>query len=310
MAQRARQLRAMTGLLYIGPLLAGLAGFGLPILPAFVAIFIYSQMLIRPLQRPHAPRGWVDVQVLVTMVTVVLTQILLVAVLIGIGRGVGGAVGSMPALSPLSPVTLSLLAVYLMRLTLQKDRASPRHPAAPQVPVLEQVQLSVGPHVGPAQSIVPLLTMPDDVALTELGPLLEAVLDDSNAQARLACLTEALETSPTRHATLRQALVIWATEPGLFVANLVPTAMHAAFRVAGHDPQLLSDLLPRAAALARIMPERRSQFPDRAALAALTAAKLPPPMSHDLDRLLAALDLRPAAARRTMGHRLSQPQPG
>ena len=80
-----------------------------------------------------------------------------------------------------------------------------------------------------------------------------------------------------------------------------------AFRAAGAEPGLLRLLLPRAAALARIMPERHAQFPDRAELEALASPGLPRQLSADLSALLAALSLRSAlpAARRPAAARMA-----
>jgi hypothetical protein len=112
---------------------------------------------------------------------------------------------------------------------------------------------------------------------------------------------------PGRHRALREALAIWATDPEHFASNAAPTAMRAAFRAAGAEPGLLRLLLPRAAALARIMPERYAQFPDRAELEALASPGLPRQLSADLSALLAALSLRSAlpAARRPAAARMA-----
>jgi hypothetical protein len=280
-----------------------MAGYGWMMLPPFVAVFVLWLMLLRPHQWPQANAEWLTRQAWLSVLTQVLTQILLVAVLFGIGRGIGGVLGHLPLFHPVLPVAISFVSIPLSRLFWNAEEALEKgltidelmYPAPPPpAPGFEAARA----RVPDAEIIRLLLDLPDDASLTLAGPALDDVLDDSAAWARLAALVEALEAAPARHAALREALVIWATDPETFAANPVPGAMRAVFRVAGTDARLLARLLPRAAALARIMPERHAQFPDRADLDRLAALALPRQVAADLKALAAALSPRADAVAR------------
>ncbi len=297
MAMRARLLRAANALLYFGPLLAGLAGFGWAMLPPFVSIFVFWLLLLRPHQWPQSGRDWLTASALLSALTQVLTQILLVAVLFAIGRGIGGVAGHLPNMHPFLPLAVSFLALPVSRVLWNGEKAMARGITLDQVLRPGSVPPRQPPHIRADEAILPLFALADDAPLSELGPELDDVLDEADAWDRLDRIADALAAAPTRHATLREALMIWATEPGHFAANTAPTAMRAAFRAAGRDQTVLRLLLPRAAALARMMPERQAQFPDRAALEALARDGLPGQLAADHAALMAALGHRAARGR-------------
>lgn len=295
MTLRLRLLQGATAALYMGPLLAGLAGYGWMMLPPFVSIFVLWLMILRPHQWPQTNAAWVQRVTWVSVLAQVATQLLLVAVLFGIGRGIGGVLGHLPLFHPLLPVAVSFVAIPMSRLFWNAERALEQgltidelmYPVRPPAPAPEA---AVQP--SPEETIAPLLALPEDAALTEIGPALEDALDDAAAWARLEALVRALDAAPARHAALREALIIWTTDPETFAANPLPQALRAVFRVSGHDPVLLARLLPRAAALARILPERHALFPDRAELDQLAALPLPAQVAADLAALMAALPPR------------------
>jgi len=315
MAIRARLLQGATALLYFGPLLAGMAGFGWAMLPPFVSIFVFWLMLLRPHQWPQRNRDWLSLQILAGVATIVLTQVLLVAVLFGIGRGIGGVAGHLPMFHPFLPLGLSFLALPLSRLVWNAERAAARGvrldevlypPAAAEVALPAELLPVLAP-VG--DEVRPLLDMADDTPLAIIGPAFEDVLDEADAWQRLTAIAEALELAPDRHRALREALVIWATEPEHFAANTTPAGLRVAFRAVAGDPDLLRLLLPRAAVLARLMPDRHGQFPDRAALEALGKADLPGQIATDYAALMAALGYRPAKAKARARARIGQTLP-
>lgn len=297
MAMRARLLRAANALLYFGPLLAGLGGFGWAMLPPFVSIFVFWLLLLRPHQWPQSGRDWLTSRALLSVLTQILAQTLLVAVLFGIGRGIGGVAGHLPNMHPFLPLAVSFLALPVSRVLWNGEKAMARGVTLDQVlkpgPVLPRQQ----PHIRADEAILPLLALADDAPLNEVGPELDDVMDEADAWDRLDRIADALEAAPARHATLREALVIWATEPEHFAANAAPTAMRAAFRAAGRDQAVLRMLLPRAAALARLMPERKAQFPDRIVLEALAQGGLPGQLAADHAALMGALGHRAARGR-------------
>lgn len=299
MTMRLKLLQGATALLYMGPLLAGLAGFGWAMLPPFVSIFLLWLMIIRPHQWPRTNADWLRAEAWLSVLTQALTQILLVSVLFGIGRGLGGVMGHLPMFHPLLPMAVSFLAIPVAKLAWNPELALEQGLTIDEVMYAHSAAVpQVYPALAPEDAVKPLLQLADNASLADVGPALEDALDDANAWARLACLTEALESAPDHHAALREALVIWATDPETFAQNAAPAAMRAAFQVVGSDPGLLRQLLPRAAALAKAMPERHVQFPDLLALDALSRLRLPAQVSSDLSALMSALGHRmPSSAR-------------
>jgi hypothetical protein len=315
MVIRARLLQGATAVLYFGPLLAGLAGYGWAMLPPFVSIFAFWLKLLRPHQWPQTPGDWLSAQALMNVTTLVLTQTLLVAALFGIGRGIGGVAGSLPLFHPFLPLGLSFLALPLARLIWNAEQSAERGLTLDEVlypqstPDAEMMASDLPPRPRADDEVRPLLALPDDAPLVEVGPALDDVLDEADAWQRLSVLADALDAAPTRHRALREALVIWATEPEHFAANTAPTGLRAAFRAAGQDLGVLRLLLPRAAALARMMPDRQDQFPERAALEALADLHLPGQLAADHAALMGALGHRKARSRAKARPRIGQAQP-
>jgi hypothetical protein len=318
MAIRAKLLQGATAFLYIGPLLAGLAGYGWAMLPPFVSIFALWLLMLRPHQWPQTGAEWLRPQALLGVLTLILTQILLIATLFGIGRGIGGVAGHLPMVHPFLPLTVSFMALPLSRLVWKAETALARgvtldeilHPhGSPDATPSPSASAGARPRARAEDEIRPLLALPDTAPLTEIGPALDDVLDESDAWHRLQVLVEALDAAPGRHAALREALVIWATEPEHFAANTAPTGLRAAFRAAGRDPAILRMLLPRAAALARIMPERHGQFPDRAEIESLAAKGLPGQLAADHAALMGALGHRPVRTNVRPRSAIGQAQP-
>jgi hypothetical protein len=302
MTLRLRMLQGATAALYMGPLLAGMAGYGWVMLPPFVSIFVLWLMILRPHQWPQTNAEWLTRQAWLSVLTQVLTQVLLVAVLFGIGRGLGGVLGHLPLFHPVLPVAISFVSIPLSRLFWNSEQALEKGLTIDEVMYPQSqppVQAAETRPVVPADvAIRPLLDLADDAPLTQVGPMLDDLMDDSTAWARLAALAEALEAAPDRHGALREALIIWTTDPETFAANPIPSAMRTVFGVAGTDARLLSRLLPRAAALARIMPERLAQFPNAADLDRLAALSLPAQVAADLKALMAVVAPRPSASAR------------
>jgi hypothetical protein len=116
MEMRARLLKGATALLYFGPLLAGMGGYGWAMVPAFVAIFVLGQIILRPHQWPHSLADLRKRDLMVSLAAQVAVQVLLVVVSFGIGRGIGGAAGTLPVYSPYLPLALSFLSIPLARL--------------------------------------------------------------------------------------------------------------------------------------------------------------------------------------------------
>ena len=113
---RTHLLQLVTLMLYAGPLIAGLAGFGWGVVPAFAAILIAWQIVMRPAQWPRDPAAWRESTVQVGAALQVLVAVVVVLVCFGAGRGLGGVVGYLPTLPLVVPLFLSLAAVPLARM--------------------------------------------------------------------------------------------------------------------------------------------------------------------------------------------------
>ena len=105
--------RGATALLYLGPLFAGLAGFGWVLVPAFLAIFLLNLFVVRRSLFPRKSGDWTETGVLIPLLTQTLVQLLLIVLCFAIGRGLGGVVGAVPAFSPLWTLAVSFLSVPL-----------------------------------------------------------------------------------------------------------------------------------------------------------------------------------------------------
>lgn len=116
MQLRLRLLMASTALLYIGPLLAGLGGFGWGLVPAFIVLFMLWLFILRPQQWPRSFAEWNRPEAWTTLATNGVVQVFLVSMLFGIGRGIGGVLGSVPEFPAEVPLAISFLSIPLSRL--------------------------------------------------------------------------------------------------------------------------------------------------------------------------------------------------
>jgi hypothetical protein len=283
MLTRMRLLRGATALLYIGPLLAGLCGFGWAMVAPFVGIFVVWLMVLRPEQWPASLQEWLTGPGWLAALTQVLSQVLLVAVLFGIGRGFGGIAGFLPMVSPYVPLTLSFLAIPLCRV-LWDARA-----AADQGYFLDdEAEEAHAPRalVEAGSAIVPLLNLPDNAPDADVSRALIQSFDVANPEIRLRALAAALERPARSHAALRRGLVLWVSEPEVVAPGHVPNCMTLALSFAGHDPDLLRIYTPRAIALIAAFPNRAQDFPQPDLLERAAAHAADPNATSDLPRHL------------------------
>lgn len=263
----ARLLQVATAALYLGPLLAGLSGYGWAMLPPFVSIFVLWLVITRPQQWPQTHAEWLTRDAWLAALAQILSQTLLVALCFGIGRGIGGATGALPMLHPILPVALSFTALAIARLFWDPERALAEGLTIDELLYPAAHPPARRPALNSEAAVGELLDLADDAPLPEVQSLVAEALEDADTFARLSALVETLTAlPPARHLALRRALILWATEPESFAAGTAPGALRAAFAAAGQDAGLLRALLPRAAALAAAVPERADQFPDPAVI--------------------------------------------
>ncbi|VDC33303.1 hypothetical protein [Pseudogemmobacter humi] len=292
MRNRMRMLQAATALLYMGPLLGGLAGYGPALVVPFVSIFMLWLVLLRPHRWPQEAREWLTFPAWGAALTLLLSQTLFVAVLFGVGRGLGGVMGFLPMFHPLLPVAVSFLALPLMRLvwnpelSLESDETideliirARRSGARPPAPVADDalaLLLALSNRVG-------------DEAEVMVGHL-DRFLDTGDVWARLAALTEALDGAPPgQHEALRIAVILRATDPCPQPECAVPGELRTAFAAAGAAPDLLALLAVRGAALLRRIPGAAAHFPPARVVADLAADCAGDAAVRALDTLAAAL---------------------
>lgn len=113
---RLRLLMGANALVYLGPLLAGMAGFGWALLPFFAGILIFWLVLLDPRGWVHSRRDWITGRAAIRVAGQVLMQVLLVAVLFGAGRGIAGVMGLSMSLPAVQLLALSFFALPATRL--------------------------------------------------------------------------------------------------------------------------------------------------------------------------------------------------
>ena len=285
MATRLRLLKGATVLLYVGPLFAGVSGFGWGLVAPFVGIFVVWLMVLRPEQWPATPQEWLKGPAWISALTQTLSQILLVTILIAVGRGIGALGGFLPVVNPIFPLAVSFVAIPLCRMLWDANEA------ADQGIFLDDEAQAPRASVQAAAAIVPLLNLPDEAPAVQVDRLVHEVLFVPGAALRLKALTAALAQPDRSHAALRRSLVVWASEPEVVAPGLVPDAMRHAFAIADRNPDLLRLYLPRAIALIGAFPDRAAGFPSPQRLRAVAEADPGSDPQSDLPAHLRA-DLR------------------
>lgn len=259
MLTRMRLVKGATALLYVGPLIAGLCGFGWSMAAPFTGIFVVWLMVLRPEQWPTTPEEWLTAPAWLAALAQVLSQVVLVAILFGVGRGLGGLadIGAVNV-NPMLPLSLSFVSIPLCRMLWDADEA-----ASQGYYLDEEAEFAYADNAAgqAATAIVPLLNLPDTAPDAEVARAVAAALDVPAAELRLNALRAALALPNRSHAALRQALVVWATEPEIVAPALVSGSMASAFSIAGGNFDLLRLYVPRAMALIAAFPNRAADFP-------------------------------------------------
>lgn len=273
MPTRMRLVKGAAALLYIGPLIAGLCGFGWGMVVSFTAIFVVWLMVLRPEQWPSTPSEWLSAQAWLAAVAQVLSQLLLVAVLFAIGRGLGGLadIGAV-AVDPLLPLSISFLAIPLCRMLWDAREAASQGYFLDDEAELAHSDNAAG---AAAAAIIPLLNLADTAPDDSVSAAVASTLDVPAAELRLNALTAALAKPNRSHAALRHALMLWATEPEIVAPGQIAESMARAFDIAKGNLDLLRLYVPRAMALIGAFPTRAADFPPPQQLRSV-AENLPP----------------------------------
>lgn len=116
MENRRRLLMVANALLYFGPLLAGLAGFGWGYVGLFAAIFVLWLIVLQPYEFPINRAEWMTLDAWVAVAARAAVQLLFVVILFGIGRGIGGILGAAAMFPATLPLAISFLSIPVARM--------------------------------------------------------------------------------------------------------------------------------------------------------------------------------------------------
>ena len=298
MQARLRLLKGATALLYLGPLLAGIAGYGWRVVPLFLGIFLLWLFILRPQQWPRKWADWSRPEALIALLTQSVVQLLLVAVSLGIGRGIGGVLGVMPEIPLMLPVAVSFLSIPLARMLWDPWRAD-----AGEV-VLDEALARLEGEQDPAPAddlkrrtevaarmVAALDRLPAEAAPELLADHLHAMATQTSHEAlRVALMDPIYDGSAT--AVVRRAAAVHATEPAVVDGLHGSTYPLAVFRALSDGPTL-GLFARRCAALVAARPDRLGDCPDPEDVMALAARQ--PGAAADLAALAKALTKAKAA---------------
>ena len=245
---RYRLFLITAALLYLGPLVAGLAGYGWPMIPVFAAIFLLWLLIMRPAMWPVKARDWLTPHFISKFLLSALVQAATVGFCFGVGRGIGGTMGALANVPVWVPPLMSLLAIPLSRIFWNPALISPE-----MTGYLDQASADIlalcAQEAVLARENSTSTAAPSDLCLVWLGKILAlpedttdhhilALLADALAQVKpLALLNAMAEPAELRQhsATLRRAFVLLATETEVAGKLLGQGQLARAFDMAGED---------------------------------------------------------------------------
>jgi hypothetical protein len=252
MHSRLRLLMGATALLYLGPLLAGLGGFGWAMVPVFTVIFLLWLFILRPHQWPRLPSEWRHPKALAMLGTQTVVQLLLVAMLFGIGRGIGGMMNLVAPFPVMLPVAVSFLSIPLSRLVWNPWKAAEMDQFLDTA--LRQIHAAPEPYragrIALAHRMLePLANLPDDTPAAEITRHLDAIGMHTDEEALRVDLLERVRAGTAGRAVLT-ALVLHATDGRLVesVDGDGPTLALNALTEIPQDPALIALFANRLAA--------------------------------------------------------------
>lgn len=242
MHNRLRLLMGTTALLYFGPLLAGLGGFGWRVVPIFVAVFMLWLFILRPHLWPRRLKDWTRPEALVALAAQGAMQILLVAGCFGIGRGLGGVMGALPPFPLLLPISVSFLSIPLSRLIWNPWQAL----GLEGVLAADADRVEV-PQADPAKAasanalarrlIEPLAGLPPDIDVATLQTHLTALSGHAEAARIRGALLDRAQAGLACKAELK-ALILHTTDKQL-IASIAGNGPTEALSVLPQDPELI-----------------------------------------------------------------------
>ncbi|MBT9244665.1 hypothetical protein KM031_06470 [Gemmobacter fulvus] len=275
MTYRVRVLQGAAALLYLGPLLAGLAGFGWSVVPVFAAIFLLWLVILRPQEWPTTVADWQRPEAFVGLAARGAVQLLLVTICFGIGWGIGGVTGVHPVMSVLLPIGLSFLAIPLGRLVWDPMKAQEMESFLDDALLrLQGTADAISAHT-PAQRaaqrqladrlIQPIADLSDVVPVSELEAHLRALAPHVPHILLLEALHDRAQQLPQPRSVAR-AYVLHATSPVVAEQCQGHAAPVKALKLATGDAELLELFARRCAALLQEDIDAWGDCPNNAAL--------------------------------------------
>ena len=271
MHNRMRRLMGATALLYIGPLLAGLGGYGWPLVPIFLVLFLLWQFILHPQHWPRHVHDWTQYQAWATLFSNAALQLLFVALLFGIGRGIGGALGFVPPYSEMLPISISFLSIPLARLIWDPwktneindflDHAIDQiaHPGNP----VERSELNAA-----RRMTAPLADLPDDTTPATVAQHLLALSDHAEPAHIRTALFERARAGASRAELI--SLILHSTDPAL-ITKVPGDGPTLALALLPDDPELISLFATRLAEALPQDPEIWGKSPSTDLLSELVA---------------------------------------
>lgn len=266
-------LQVVALLLYIGPLVAGLADFGWSVVPAFVLVFVLWQVIMRPADWPLRAAQWAEPGVPTGVFTRVALIVILVAVCLGLGRGIGGAVGFVSGVPLYVPLAASFLAIPLARLVRDPAAGALRDPRVAAEPTV--LARPAEDAAALREAIRPLLDLPAATPDATAQAAVARLGDSPMSRALLRTLREALSVQDTA-AAARRGLILWSTEPAVADRFEGGDTLSGAWSAAKGWPDLQRLFAERGLALVRAEPALAADFPPAGEVqAAATALRNP-----------------------------------
>lgn len=278
---RRRLFMGATALLYLGPLLAGLSGFGWRQVPIFVLVFLGWLVVMHPGDWPGSLKEWRRPQAWLALATRLAVQVLLVIVSFGIGSGLGGVLGVRPLLPEWGPLALSLASIPLGRSVYNPAKAAELDSFLDDA--IARIEATSRPDVDKdwTRILRPILDLRPETSDVDALEAIDKAVERHGVEVVYA-LRKALEATPVNHAAARRAAVLWATEGPTVRPYIGCGAIADAFQMIDSDPVLLKLFASRATALltsdqdfwldcptAALVHEAAAQSEDRQAAAAL-----------------------------------------
>jgi hypothetical protein len=275
-------LPIVTLMLYAGPLLCGLGGFGWGYAAAFSAIFLLWQIVMRPLDWPREAARWNDRNLQAAALARVFLVFLLVVALFALGRGLGSIVGFFPQMTPVAPLALSFLAIPLARMI-----------GAHEAPAAAPAVSGDADHLAAATAkadrlLQPVQDLPDGTPAETVAEHLRAIathVDPARLHEALIARVRAGGASPA----LVTALA-WQGSDAALLAALPGNAGATAFQALPDAPGPLALFARRAAAALAADPGLWWSLPSSDMLAARAAHHAGTEAETALLSLMAAID--------------------